>query len=503
MRDFVLGVRIIDGTGEALAFGGRVMKNVAGFDVSRLMTGALGTLGVLTEVSLKCLPLPKAEATRVFDCSGATMRSGWSTNGAASRCRFRRRAFTTGRLCGAPVRRAARGRERVARSSAARKPTATRSGAALRDQTLDSSRRRCAGDATLWRLSVRSTAPYTDLGGEQLIEWGGALRWLIAQRRVRRGREVRAWASAHGGHATLFRGPDKSAGAFQPLSAPVFALHQRLKAVFDPHGILNRGRLYRGVLMETRPRSPSILDTPEGREADAILRACVHCGFCTATCPTYQLLGDELDGPRGRIYLIKQVLEGGEVTAKTQLHLDRCLTCRSCETTCPSGVRYGRLVDIGRKFVDDRVGRAPVDAAKRAALRRGLLSKSLFGAALAVGRLAKPFLPRALASSIPEARQRGHLAGAAACATRADRAGLRAAVTRAEHRRGHRARARPASAFQRFASKAAAAAARCRITCPSMTRRARSRAATSMPGGRTSSAAPRRSSSRRADAASW
>ena len=100
-----------------------------------------------------------------------------------------------------------------------------------------------------------------------------------------------------------------------------------------------------------------IRGTPEGDEADAILRRCVHCGFCTATCPTYQLLGDELDGPRGRIYLIKQVLEGAEVTARTQTHLDRCLTCRACETTCPSGVQYGRLVDIGRKVVDDKVGR--------------------------------------------------------------------------------------------------------------------------------------------------
>ena len=151
----------------------------------------------------------------------------------------------------------------------------------------------------------------------------------------------------------------------------------------------------------------SLLETPEGREADAILRACVHCGFCTATCPTYQLLGDELDGPRGRIYLIKQALEGGDVTAKTQLHLDRCLTCRSCETTCPSGVRYGRLVDIGRKYVDDRVPRSAVDAAKRSALRRGLLSKSLFGAAVTLGRFARPFLPRALACAIPSARAAG------------------------------------------------------------------------------------------------
>jgi len=158
--------------------------------------------------------------------------------------------------------------------------------------------------------------------------------------------------------------------------------------------------------METR-LLPAIAATPEGQEADAILRACVHCGFCTATCPTYQLLGDELDGPRGRIYLIKQALEGGEVTAKTQLHLDRCLTCRSCETTCPSGVRYGRLVDIGRKYVDDRVGRRPTDAARRSALRRGLLSRTLFGGALTLGRLARPFLPRALAAGIPDVRAAG------------------------------------------------------------------------------------------------
>jgi glycolate oxidase iron-sulfur subunit len=158
--------------------------------------------------------------------------------------------------------------------------------------------------------------------------------------------------------------------------------------------------------METK-LLPSVAATPEGKEAESILRACVHCGFCTATCPTYQLLGDELDGPRGRIYLIKQALEGAEVTAKTQLHLDRCLTCRACETTCPSGVRYGRLVDIGRKFVDDRVGRSAMDAARRGALRRGLLSRPLFGAALGLGRFAKGWLPRRLASSIPDVRGAG------------------------------------------------------------------------------------------------
>src|SRR3982074_469750 len=108
--------------------------------------------------------------------------------------------------------------------------------------------------------------------------------------------------------------------------------------------------------METK-LADFIKDTPQGREADAILRKCVHCGFCTATCPTYQLLGDELDGPRGRIYLMKQVLEGATATAKTQLHLDRCLTCLNCQTVCPSGVRYGRLVEIGRRVVEEKVRR--------------------------------------------------------------------------------------------------------------------------------------------------
>src|SRR5688572_10242813 len=122
-----------------------------------------------------------------------------------------------------------------------------------------------------------------------------------------------------------------------------------------------------------------IKDTPEGKEADSILRKCVHCGFCNATCPTYQLLGDELDGPRGRIYLIKQVLEGSSPTAKTQLHLDRCLTCRACETTCPSGVQYGRLADIGRKLVEQSVTRGPVESTWRGALNAVIPNGSLFG----------------------------------------------------------------------------------------------------------------------------
>jgi len=154
--------------------------------------------------------------------------------------------------------------------------------------------------------------------------------------------------------------------------------------------------------METR-LADFIRDTPEGREADAILRSCVHCGFCMATCPTYQLLGDELDGPRGRIYLIKQMLEGGEVSERTQLHLDRCLTCRACETTCPSGVRYGRLADIGRRVIEVRVGRGEGARLKRWLLRKGLSRRRVFAVGLSVGRLLRPLLPRAVAAKVPAA----------------------------------------------------------------------------------------------------
>ena len=144
-----------------------------------------------------------------------------------------------------------------------------------------------------------------------------------------------------------------------------------------------------------------IRDTAQGREAEAILRKCVHCGFCTATCPTYQLLGDELDSPRGRIYLIKQALEGAPVTDRTRTHLDRCLTCRSCETTCPSGVQYGRLVDIGRELVESRARRGTAERLMRAGLSFVLPRTWLFGALLAVGRGLRPFLPAAVRDKIP------------------------------------------------------------------------------------------------------
>jgi len=157
--------------------------------------------------------------------------------------------------------------------------------------------------------------------------------------------------------------------------------------------------------MHTR-LAPEFADNADAAEAGAILGRCVHCGFCTATCPTYQLLGDELDGPRGRIHLIKQAFEGGTVTADTRLHLDRCLTCRACETTCPSGVEYGRLLDHGRELVEQRAPRSFAARAGRRALA-AFLTGPLFAPLLRVGRALRPMLPAGIAARIPGTGSQG------------------------------------------------------------------------------------------------
>ena len=152
--------------------------------------------------------------------------------------------------------------------------------------------------------------------------------------------------------------------------------------------------------------APQYQGTPEGETAEAILRKCVHCGFCTATCPTYQLLGDELDGPRGRIYLMKQVFEGAAPTRATQEHLDRCLTCRNCESTCPSGVQYGHLVDVGRKVVDAQVPRPLGERFMRWALKEGLTSP-LFAPAMKLGQAVRGVLPAKLKAKVPAPQPAG------------------------------------------------------------------------------------------------
>ena len=147
--------------------------------------------------------------------------------------------------------------------------------------------------------------------------------------------------------------------------------------------------------------APRFQDDPAVAEADAILRTCVHCGFCTATCPTYQILGDELDGPRGRIYLIKEFFAGAPATEHTLTHLDRCLTCRACETTCPSGVRYARLAEIGREYIEAEVGRPAVERLKRRLLRAIVPHPERFRLLLQLGDACKPLLPEALARKVP------------------------------------------------------------------------------------------------------
>lgn len=244
VRDFVLGVKIIDGKGELLAFGGQVMKNVAGYDVARLMAGSLGTLGLITEVSLKVLPLPVAQATMIFDLPQELALAHLNAWGgqplplAAS-------AWHDGQLrlrlsgAGAAVAAATR---RLAQEAGGRLLDADEARLfwhSLREQTHDF----FAGTAPLWRFSIAAPTPPLDLPGSFLIEWGGAQRWLRGTLDPVR---ARALAAAAGGHATLFRDGDKNTGVFQPLAPALLKIHQRMKNAFDPHGVFNRGRLYEG-----------------------------------------------------------------------------------------------------------------------------------------------------------------------------------------------------------------------------------------------------------------
>jgi glycolate oxidase FAD binding subunit len=237
VRDFVLGATILDGRGRLLAFGGRVMKNVAGYDISRLLAGSMGTLGLILEVSLKVLPRPASERTLVLEMPQAkaleTMNRWAGLPLPVSATAWRDGALSV-RLSGA---RSAIGvaAEKLGGDAVA-EPGAARFWDGVREQTDPF----FAGEVPLWRLSLPSNAPVVDLPGEQLIEWGGALRWL---RSGADAATVRSAAAAAGGHATLFRGRDKTAGAFAPLPPVLARAHRDLKTIFDPDGILNPGRL--------------------------------------------------------------------------------------------------------------------------------------------------------------------------------------------------------------------------------------------------------------------
>ncbi|MFM9972708.1 MAG: glycolate oxidase subunit GlcE, partial [Burkholderiales bacterium] len=238
LRDFVLGVKMMDGRGEVLSFGGQVMKNVAGYDVSRLMAGAMGTLGLLLEVSLKTLPLPQVETTLVLEMPEAqaiTSMNQWAGHSLPISATTWSDGDLAVRLSGAEA--AVIAASEKLGGSSVEPVQAERFWRGIREH----SDAYFNNPKPLWRLSVPSNAPPLSLPGEQLIEWHGALRWLASSAETRLIREA---ASKVGGHATLFRGGDKEQGVFQPLSAPLLAIHRRLKQTFDPQGIFNRGRMY-------------------------------------------------------------------------------------------------------------------------------------------------------------------------------------------------------------------------------------------------------------------
>jgi len=239
VRDIILGVRLLDGKGDELGFGGRVMKNVAGFDVSRMLAGSLGTLGIILDASLKCLPQPRVERTLCLDVDidqALARFAEWSPLPLAlsATCWYRNRMSV--RMSGAESAIAAAER----RIGGEVLPDAESFWSSIREQ-------RHAffteGDAALWRASVRASAPQPAVVAPTLIEWGGALRWFRADSAAK-GRAIRDWAIAHGGHATLFRSADKSPGVFTPLPAALMTVHRRLKSAFDPAGIFNPGRMY-------------------------------------------------------------------------------------------------------------------------------------------------------------------------------------------------------------------------------------------------------------------
>ncbi len=348
LRDAVLGVTLINGRAQRLKFGGSVMKNVAGYDVSRLMAGAFGTLGVLLDVSIKVLPRPQFESTRAF----ALDRNAAHANVVA----WARSALPLSATCHADGMLHVRlsGTEKGVRGAVARiggdeVSHASEFWDSVRDQTHAFFRR----GPHLSRRRCRRQPAYPALDGDWLTEWAGAQRWF---KRHRHARCRSADVDADGAKARRLGGDVRRRGNRPTTRRRGAEIPSAPEAGIRSDGAVQSRRIVRRKrsILNADATAAAILATESGRRADAILRACVHCGFCNATCPTYLLTGDELDGPRGRIYLVKEMLEADAPSSVARDHLDRCLTCRACETTCPSGVAYGELAEIGRDFVEAR-----------------------------------------------------------------------------------------------------------------------------------------------------
>ena len=348
-RDHLLGAHAVSGFGDSFKAGGRVVKNVTGYDLCKLLAGSWGTLAVMTEVTLKVMPRPESERTLVLrgldDVAAnramtAALGSPFDVSGAAHVPNSAFRAAEGG-LGGARDRRgrrspccgwrALRPRRSIARRALARLLAPFGAAEILED----------AASAAIWS-SVRDVQPFAadgalgawpvwrivcppasggalgqplarDTGGDVIYDWGGGLIWAaLPPKPDAQAALVRARVDAVGGHATLLRASERGAAQCRCVSSAaggLAALGERVRHSFDPKNILNRGRLIRRSRGMKTEFSLAQLADPDIAEADKILRACVHCGFCTATCPTYVLLGDELDSPRGRIYLIKEMLE--------------------------------------------------------------------------------------------------------------------------------------------------------------------------------------------------
>ena len=391
-RDHLLGAHAVSGFGDSFKAGGKVVKNVTGYDLCKLLAGSWGTLAVMTEVTLKVMPRPESERTLVLrgldDIAAnramtAALGSPFDVSGAAHLPNPALRAAADGLAgLGSPQQAVTLLRlEGITASVAHRAAALGKAAGAIRNR---GDARRCGlgGDLGFGSRcsAVRGQWHVGRLAGlaDRLSASLGRCARPAAFARYRRRRDLRlGWRAdlaalppkpdaqaslvrqrvdAAGGHATLLRAPEevrRNVDVFHPQQAGLAALGERVRHSFDPKRILNRGRMQAGLCDMKTEFSLAQLADPDIAEADKILRACVHCGFCTATCPTYVLLGDELDSPRGRIYLIKEMLEKDRPpTPEVVKHIDRCLSCLACMTTCPSGVNYMHLVDQARVRIE-------------------------------------------------------------------------------------------------------------------------------------------------------